>query len=184
MIIVIFALIRADLNGDYSPAPWYSNMPRPLNRENFESNFQKIIDGPFNEIPEYYTRYKSRYWYLTRLYASLAETSPISMLDIGGGQFAVMAKAIWGDHCTLADLGGKNYEYLHSNGVETVEWNLYSSDQPFTNKFDIIMFSEVIEHIPLPAHLVLQRLRIALRPGGVLICTTPNLHRAGIPCTC
>ncbi len=113
-----------------------------------------------------------------KLYASLTGPGPVSMLDIGGGQFAIMAKALWDDACTMSDLGGKNYDYLHGHGVETVEWNLFSDKQPFTNRFDVVMFSEVIEHVPLPGHVLLERLRLALRPGGTLICTTPNLHRA------
>jgi 2-polyprenyl-3-methyl-5-hydroxy-6-metoxy-1,4-benzoquinol methylase len=35
----------------------------------------------------------------------------------------------------------------------------------------------LIEHLPLPGHVVLQRLRRALKPGGMLICSTPNVAR-------
>ena len=44
-------------------------------------------------------------------------------------------------------------------------------------KFDFVFFSEVIEHLPIPGYIVLGRLRKVLRPGGVIICTTPNLYR-------
>jgi SAM-dependent methyltransferase len=66
---------------------------------------------------------------------------------------------------------------MAKHGVETVEWNLCKTDPPFCRQFDAIFFSEVIEHLPIPGYVVLERLRKALRPGGVIICTTPNLYR-------
>ncbi len=48
---------------------------------------------------------------------------------------------------------------------------------PFDDKFDTIFFSEVLEHLLISSPVVLARLRRCLKPGGVLICTTPNLHR-------
>jgi len=44
-------------------------------------------------------------------------------------------------------------------------------------KFDFVFFSEVIEHLPIPGYIVLERLRKVLRASGVIICTTPNLYR-------
>ena len=44
-------------------------------------------------------------------------------------------------------------------------------------EFDAIFFSEVIEHLPVPGHVALSRLRALLRPGGLLLCSTPNLYR-------
>ena len=41
----------------------------------------------------------------------------------------------------------------------------------------MIFFSEVIEHLPIPAHIVLEKLKHALKPGGLLIVSTPNLYR-------
>jgi len=66
---------------------------------------------------------------------------------------------------------------MEEHGVKTVHWNLCTSEPPFTRKFDAVFFSEVIEHLPIPGHVVLERLRKVLRPGGVIICTTPNLYR-------
>jgi SAM-dependent methyltransferase len=153
-------------------------MSRTLDRATFDRVFeQKIVRGKFNEDPDYYPRYRTRYRELMRLYARYAPTPPADFLDIGGGQYATMATALWGDRSTLADVGGKNSDYLHECGVRTVEWNLCSDAQPFSGEFDTIIFSEVIEHLPIPGHVVLERLRRSLKPGGVLICTTPNLYR-------
>ncbi len=153
-------------------------MSRVFDRQAFERVFEeRIVRGRFNEVPEYYPRYRSRYVALMQLYAELAGPPPVDMLDIGGGQCATLATALWGDRAVMADVGGKNYDYLNSQGVRTVEWNLCSDVVPFDSEFDMLMFSEVIEHLPLPGHVVLERLRRALRPGGIIICTTPNFYR-------
>jgi 2-polyprenyl-3-methyl-5-hydroxy-6-metoxy-1,4-benzoquinol methylase len=99
------------------------------------------------------------------------------VLDVGGGQLALLTKALWGDRSVAADIGGEHLGYLESVGVSTAAWNLCSDPSPFENRFDVIFFSEVIEHLPLPGHEVLEKLKHAARPGALLICTTPNLYR-------
>lgn len=42
----------------------------------------------------------------------------------------------------------------------------------FVDEFDVIVMSEVLEHIPTP-HLALERVLMALKPGGKLILSTP-----------
>jgi 2-polyprenyl-3-methyl-5-hydroxy-6-metoxy-1,4-benzoquinol methylase len=66
---------------------------------------------------------------------------------------------------------------MAKNGVPTLIWNVCTSEPPFSDKFDVVFFSEVIEHLPMPGYIALERLRSVLRPGGLLICTTPNLYR-------
>jgi SAM-dependent methyltransferase len=46
-----------------------------------------------------------------------------------------------------------------------------------TEKFDLIILLEVIEHIPLPPHVVIERIKTLLNSGGILFITTPNLFR-------
>jgi 2-polyprenyl-3-methyl-5-hydroxy-6-metoxy-1,4-benzoquinol methylase len=65
---------------------------------------------------------------------------------------------------------------MAGHGVETIEWNLCKSEAPFNAKSDFVFFSEVIEHLPIQSYVVLERLRKVLPPGGVIICTTPNLY--------
>jgi 2-polyprenyl-3-methyl-5-hydroxy-6-metoxy-1,4-benzoquinol methylase len=101
----------------------------------------------------------------------------VDVLDVGGGQLALMCMKLWGDHGVVADLPGRHLEYIASHGVETIHWNLCKAEPPFVAKFDFVFFSEVIEHLPIPGYIALERLRKVLRPGGTIICTTPNLHR-------
>jgi SAM-dependent methyltransferase len=126
---------------------------------------------------DYYLRYRSRYKECIKRFASLAPSHPVDVLDIGGGSLALMTVKLWSDHGVAADLPGPHLDYIASHGVETISWNLLESEPPSDAKFDFVFFSEVIEHLPIPGYLVLRRLAKILRPGGVLICTTPNLYR-------
>jgi 2-polyprenyl-3-methyl-5-hydroxy-6-metoxy-1,4-benzoquinol methylase len=125
--------------------------------------------------PDYYSRYKT----LIKRFCSLAPAAPVDVLDIAGGQLAVLCKKLWADHACVADInvGGPLFDYMRSQEVRGVRWNLCKTEQPFVEQFDFIFFSEVLEHLPLPGHVVLERLRRALKPGGTLICSTPNFYR-------
>ncbi|MGH9595790.1 MAG: methyltransferase domain-containing protein, partial [Edaphobacter sp.] len=57
------------------------------------------------------------------------------------------------------------FDLLHSDRIAT--W-------PACGRFDLIVFSEVIEHLCLAPEYVLAALRALLTDTGVLICTTPN----------
>lgn len=154
-------------------------MSRPFDRRKFDAAYASfIVQGRFQEVPEYYPRYRSRYRENLRLFAEVAPSAePLRVLEVGGGQHALLANKLYGDTATLADIPGPHFDYLQEQGLQTVSWNLCSDEQPFENEFDFIFFSEVIEHLPIPGHLPLERLRKALKPTGRLLCTTPNLHR-------
>lgn len=153
-------------------------MVRILDRKKFFTLYEKLIcRGKFNEIPEYYPRYRSRYETLLQKYSCLAQSDPQCILDIGGGQLALLCKELWKDDAYAVDIGGEHLKYLDSQGVKVEKWNLVNGNQLFDAKFDFIFFSEVIEHLPIPGHIVLEKLKLALKPGGTLICSTPNLYR-------
>jgi SAM-dependent methyltransferase len=153
-------------------------MARVFDERAFQEAYQRYIaEGRFQEVPEYYPRYRSRYRALLKRYAEIVGPGPLDVLDVGGGQLALLCKVLWQDRAVVADLEGPHLDYLGGNGVETVVWNLCSEAQPFLDRFDVIFLSEVIAHLPFPPHIVLERLRKGLRPGGKLICSTPNLYR-------
>ena len=153
-------------------------MSRKLDRYKFNMAYNKlIVQGKFNEIPEYYIRYRNRYKKILRIFCELAKQEPLEILDIGGGQYALLTKILWNDRTTVADIGGEHLNYLQEKEVKTLKWNLVADEQPFYQSFDTIFFSEVIEHLPIPGHIILERLRIALKPSGLLICSTPNYFR-------
>lgn len=153
-------------------------MSRSFDVKKFNEIFSAYIcKGVFNEVPEYYPRYKSRYKSMIRQYANLAPDEPQKVLDVGGGQLALLANKLWGDEASAVDIGGEHLDYLASQGLHTITHNLCSADEFEQQCFDYIFFSEVIEHLPIPGHIALEKLKRALKPGGTIICSTPNLYR-------
>ena len=44
-------------------------------------------------------------------------------------------------------------------------------------EFDLVVLCEVVEHLPMPLHTVLEKVKAWMAPGGWLFLTTPNLYR-------
>ena len=154
-------------------------MARQWKPRDFDSVYERLICQDEYQFGgrAYYLRYRSRYKGCIQRFASLAPAHPVDVLDVGGGQLALLCSKLWNDRGVVSDLPGPHLLYMAGQGVETIHWNLCKSDPPFVAKFDFVFFSEVIEHLPIPGYIVLERLRKALRPGGIIICTTPNLYR-------
>jgi 2-polyprenyl-3-methyl-5-hydroxy-6-metoxy-1,4-benzoquinol methylase len=154
-------------------------MARAWDAKKFDSVYLEFICPHFGSslVSDYCFRYRRRYKALIKQFCDLALPVPMDVLDIGGGQLALLCKKLWNDRACVADLGLSHFAYLETQGVETVQWNLCKPEQPLVARFDIIFFSEVIEHLPLPGHIVLEKLRRALKPNGIVICSTPNFYR-------
>ena len=144
----------------------------------FDRAFGELVSANrWQEEPEYYPRYRTRYSALLRRFAERAPGGRLEVLDIGGGQLAYLAMALWDDHGCVADIDDTCFAGLRARGIDAFRWNIALEDPPPGQRFDAIFFSEVIEHLPVPGHIALRRLRALLRPGGLLVCSTPNLYR-------
>jgi SAM-dependent methyltransferase len=137
-----------------------------------------IVGGGFFESDDYYKNDKGRYWRSLELLCQVELPNPAKMLEVGGGQIALMCKALFGDDSTVADISQKYAAPLRKADIEVVTFNLMASKpHEIAGQFDVIVMLEVIEHVPLPAHVTFERLKPLLRPNGVLFLTTPNLFR-------
>jgi SAM-dependent methyltransferase len=63
---------------------------------------------------------------------------------------------------------------FHSPAIPFVQANLNATLPFASGSFDAIVSAEVLEHLENPHHLVREFARI-LRPGGMLVVTTPNI---------
>jgi SAM-dependent methyltransferase len=157
----------------------HQSMARVWKPHDFDSLYDRFICQDEFQFGgrAYYKRYRSRYKECIRRFAALAPPHAVDVLDVGGGQLALMCTKLWSDHGVAADLPGPHLSYIAGHGVETTHWNLCKTEPPFSTKFDFVFLSEVIEHLPIPGYIALERLRRIMRPGGIIICTTPNLYR-------
>jgi SAM-dependent methyltransferase len=151
---------------------------RDFDEAGFDRAFNDLVSGNrWQEKPEYYPRYRSRYEAIMRRFAKKTPDRPVDVLDIGGGQLAFLAVTLWDDRGCVADIDDTCFAGLRARGIDAFEWNLALEDPPSDRRFDAIFISEVIAHLSVPGHVVLRRLRTLLRAGGVLLCSTPNLYR-------
>lgn len=153
---------------------------RTFHEVEFESAFRdEVVRARWQEVPDYYPRYRSRYEGMVRELAAHAGP-PCDILEIGGGQLAALTSALWHDRATVADISASCFNSLRERGIKTRLWNLALYDAPFEEQFDVVLLSEVIEHLPIPGHVALRRLRSVLRSGGMLICSTLTSIARGI----
>jgi SAM-dependent methyltransferase len=151
---------------------------RRLDPRSFRREFDDVIvGGPFQETADYYARYRSRYEHVMAVYAAMTPGAPVDVFEVGGGQHALLAHRLWGDRAVVGDLAGPHHAHLEDHGVPTLRLDLAIDDVPFVDAFDRVFLCEVIAHVSVPPHVYLAKLRDAMRAGGRIIVTTPNLHR-------
>jgi 2-polyprenyl-3-methyl-5-hydroxy-6-metoxy-1,4-benzoquinol methylase len=127
-----------------------------------------------------------RYAFVRRLLA-FERPAPADLAELGaapGVQSIALARD--GYRVTAVDLGeaseewgdspgGSMAEALAGAGVDLVLWDLEATPYPLPSEsFDVVLLTEVLEHLrdyPLKALVETGRL---LRPGGLLVLTTPN----------
>jgi SAM-dependent methyltransferase len=106
---------------------------------------------------------------------ALATGSNVLDLAAGSGALCLRLKDL-GLNPTACDLVGENFR-LHDS-VPFIAANL-NQDFPaeFFGRFDGITATEIVEHLENPRHFLRQCFS-ALKPGGSLILTTPNVDSA------
>jgi|KBSMisStandDraft_5_1062788.scaffolds.fasta_scaffold05521_3 SAM-dependent methyltransferase len=150
-----------------------------LTRSAFNQVYDEFVrPGGFHELNSYYERSRERYFLTLRYLADLDLPEPAKLLDVGGGQFAILASKLFGDDGTVGDIGDAYRAPADAAGVDFTVCNLLEDDPPsFEGAFDVIVLAEVVEHLPVPPYLILAKMRTWLKPGGLLLLTTPNLFR-------
>ena len=111
---------------------------------------------------------------ITRPLAQAAAPPGSSYMEVGCGygfglDFALNSRGWNGVGIDPAPLAAVGREAL---GV-AIELRYLRDDDEARGTIDVVMASETIEHVPSPAAFV-RTLRAMLRPGGLLVLTTPN----------
>lgn len=149
-----------------------------VSRSEFDAAYRATILGRhFVEDLDYYRMADERFWKSFQKIESLALRPDATVLDIGGGIMAVLLNTLLGYKAIVGDVTALAQEDVQTAGLEFVAVDLFRDDAPAVEPVDLVVLQEVIEHIPQPPYLVLNRIRKMLKPGGYLFLTTPNGHR-------
>ncbi len=99
------------------------------------------------------------------------------LLDVGCGAGTVLEaarRALW--EAEGVEVSRPAVEHLRAQGFAIFHGELAEARYP-ENHFDVVIASEVIEHLPDPRVLLREAARV-LRPGGLLWATTPHSRGA------
>ena len=167
---------------EQTPSPTAPPRPGPAPAAPTRAEFDRVYDAEilgrhFVEYPEYYALSRERYRRALERFAGLDIGPGARLLDIGGGQFAILAQRLLGCHGVVGDVTRRAEAEVRAAGLDFVTCDLMAEDLDLGEPFDAIVLLEVIEHLPVPPYVVFERLARALVPGGVLFLTTPNGYR-------
>jgi hypothetical protein len=88
------------------------------------------------------------------------------------------ARSLYGDIGVLADVNNEFADAIsNSEGLHFFECDLTYDDIPYREEFDLVVLCEVVEHMIHPLHEILEKILHAIKPGGRIFITTPNLYR-------
>lgn len=149
-----------------------------LHSPNVHAEATRIVDAyktmqPDNK-PEYFRYHRYRF---VSLLETVMRLPGKRVLEIGvnPGQFTEMLVQA-GYTVNGTDLFPEHRaEFWQRLNVEVKRWNIDNEVPPYqSEQFDIILFSEVIEHLAHPPLEALEAFRVLLAPGGHLVISTPN----------
>lgn len=144
----------------------------------FETAFDELIIGrSFVEHQKYYEGVRGRYRETFRRIAGLDLSPGATHLDIGGGQFALLTQRLLAFESYCGDVIDSARDDLAGQGITLQHIDLFRGEFSEGGPYDLITLCEVIEHIPKPPYIVLKDLRRILKPGGIILMTTPNGYR-------
>jgi 2-polyprenyl-3-methyl-5-hydroxy-6-metoxy-1,4-benzoquinol methylase len=105
-----------------------------------------------------------------------AMPSGVRVLDVGCGTGSVtlIANADKGNEVLCVEPDPDRAQVARSRGLRTFNTLLDEAFLEAHGPFDVIMFADVLEHLPNPASLV-ELAAQGLRPGGLILASVPNV---------
>lgn len=101
------------------------------------------------------------------------------ILDIGANPFHLtFCLRQLGYEITGVDINPDPFKsFINKYNLVIKKANIETEELPFkTSTFDFIIFNEVFEHLRINPIFTLREINRVLKPGGILLLTTPNLY--------
>jgi SAM-dependent methyltransferase len=134
-----------------------------------------FVSNPDAEAAAYARFHQRRFSALVQLVGRLSP-SVATILDVGPGHQTLLLRRRFPD-LVIDSLGffdarfqgvcRQHFDYDLSRAADQSSW-------PQAPQYDLVLFAEVIEHLPVAPRLVLSGLARYLNPGGFLVLQTPN----------
>jgi len=98
------------------------------------------------------------------------------VLDVGCGTGSLTLRYMEGKNCRLLGVepDAERAAVARSRGLDVVTGLMDEALLEKHGPFDLIIFSDVLEHVPAPASLLLLA-KTGLAPGGVIVASVPNV---------
>ena len=98
------------------------------------------------------------------------------VLDVGCGTGSHTLKFVGGKNCRLLGVepDSERAAVARSRGLDVLTGRMDEDLLATRGPFDLIIFSDVLEHVPAPASL-LEIAKAGLAPGGVIVASVPNV---------
>ncbi|HSI54490.1 MAG: class I SAM-dependent methyltransferase [Ramlibacter sp.] len=146
-------------------AGWSAEM-RALHRHDMQEIWDRSL------APQIWNQYHNQ----LDLYLGIAGDEPLDILDVGCAQGTLaLLLAERGHRVTAVDLRPEFLAYAqsrHTHGqVHFLQANAVEEDIP--GQYDLVFTNQLVEHLVYPRQFI-ERLLRNLRPGGLLVVTTPN----------
>lgn len=137
-------------------------------KEKYESEYANLVQWKLDKLRNY------RFQLIADFIHKTFGTKPIKVLDYGGGDW-YLSTYFW-------DNVEYHYIDLTDNQYKETKWKVYFhtfnadySLPEFNTRFDVIILSEVIEHLP-NVYDVLEALKNHVNKNWIIVCTTPNTY--------
>lgn len=125
-----------------------------------------------------YRRMREVYDFVNKKVHSL-KNNGLKICDIGCGDGSLLELLKDKGGLYGVDISRPQIKIARKKGIKAFYCNIDDSKLPFKNDyFDVVISSEVIEHVLVPDKL-LQEAKRVLKKGGIFILTTPNLASFG-----
>lgn len=132
-----------------------------------------------HEEKEYFEEHSHRFQMTVELILSiLKKREKCKILDVSTyrGHIPMLLKMVsdYEIHATEHSEYGK--EKLQKDGITLKKWELSSMKIPYeSNSFDLVLFTETLEHLFFLPHPILIEIKRVLKTGGFIVLTSPNI---------